>query len=218
MFKIILWKLCFHLHSIKQTHTGRSKKSLNYFAYGANMHPEVLQHRNIEVIRQTDFELEGYALTFSQPDPLVDGMGWANLEPRAGGVLSGKLFTISEDDARKLDFFECVPFINCYKRTYATQNGTPFFFYQAVSLEPGCRPTEDYLRKIVTSYADRADVADFVRELGEIEILEHRAERACLRFGEAHVYPRVAVLNNMSKALYRKYVNSTVKELSRNST
>lgn len=134
----------------------RFDRPVNYFAFGANLDPKVLARRGMRVRGEYEILLRDHALYFNQPGP-IEGFGFASVEAAPGRVAYGKILTIGHIDAKRMDFFEVLPFIHRHRRVWAEQDGQPLFFYQATHPRDGQIPTREYLDKILYS-AERSAV------------------------------------------------------------
>lgn len=77
-----------------------------YFAYGANMSPEVLARRGLSPQESVAGRLDDYALRFSHRGLLVTEPAFANLEPQPGSHVYGVLHRIEPEELAHLDRIE----------------------------------------------------------------------------------------------------------------
>lgn len=77
-----------------------------YFAYGANMSPEVLARRGLAPLHSEAGWVDGYALRFSHRGLLPTEPAFANLEPADEGRVHGVLHQIPAADLIQLDKIE----------------------------------------------------------------------------------------------------------------
>jgi hypothetical protein len=86
------------------------------------------------------------------------------------------MYLILESDARRMDYFEGVPFIEAHDKIFREANGMRYFFYRSTRIVEGLKPTREYLGYIVDAYRQMPAVpADYLHRLESIEVLE------CLR-------------------------------------
>ena len=57
-----------------------------------------------------------------------------------------------------MDYYESVPCLRRYRRTWAEQDGTQLYYYQTNRSTCGLLPTDEYLGYIVTGLASHPDV------------------------------------------------------------
>jgi gamma-glutamylcyclotransferase (GGCT)/AIG2-like uncharacterized protein YtfP len=151
MLRILLWKL-----GIEWAHLWRAlwpgwDRRIYYFAFGANLSEDVLATRRIKVFETFDYALGGAALRFSQPG-FYRGHGYASADPAAESVVYGRMYQILETDARRMDYFEGVPFLDAHEKVYREVEGQPFFYYRTTQTVDGLKPTREYLDYIVDAY------------------------------------------------------------------
>ena len=169
MLRILLWKL-----GIEWAHLWRAlrpgwERRIYYFAFGANLCEDVLVTRRIKVFDVFDYALDDAVLRFSQPG-FYRGHGYASADPEAGSVVYGKMYQILETDARRMDYFEGVPFLGAHEKVYLEVRGEPFFYYRTTQIVSGLKPTPEYLAYIVDAYREMPSVPDAV--LGELQANE----------------------------------------------
>jgi hypothetical protein len=137
----------------------RWNRPVDYFAFGANLDPQVLTRRRMRVRSETEILLRDHALHFNQPGPL-EGFGFASVEAAPGCLAYGKLLTLSRIDAIRMDYYEVLPHLRRHRRVWAEQDGRRFFFYQATYSQDGLLPTREYLDKILYSAERSAVIPD----------------------------------------------------------
>lgn len=170
MFSLICWKIGFEVANIRRAlETRESAPKENYFAFGGNLSPDVLKLRRMYPIWRKDLVLRGYKMKFTQPGP-YQGMGFANIEPDKEGVCYGRIYTISKMDAKRMDYFEAVPFLKKYRRVYIEQDGVNFFYYESTAPQNGLRPSKQYLGYIIHGLELSAP-AEYLACLKEAETL-----------------------------------------------
>ena len=85
MLRIVAWRLLFELKNM-QTIFSKNEKTIKYFAFGANLDPNVLINtRRIKPLDEKEFILKDYALRFSHPSAW-DGEGFASIDKAPGEV------------------------------------------------------------------------------------------------------------------------------------
>ncbi len=65
MLRIILWKSGFELAHLKRILSPATQRRIYYFAFGANLSPEIMKLRKIRAYEEFDYVLENSVLRFS---------------------------------------------------------------------------------------------------------------------------------------------------------
>lgn len=152
MITSLSWRFFFELQNLKKIGIIQSEsKNEWYFAFGANLDPEILLKRKIRPLETVEFSLEDYGLKFSHPGPFK-GMGFASIDPSPGSRVYGVLYKLTSLDARRMDYYELVPFLKRYRRQNHQQSGYSFFSYTSTSPREHLAPTPQYLNKILNGY------------------------------------------------------------------
>lgn len=187
MLKPILWRLGFEIANIQRVIAKKPFKTRIYFAFGGNLDPATLKRRKINPLSEEVFTLKDFKLEFSRPGPFK-GMGFASIAENPGSMVVGKLLELSEEDAKRLDFFELVPIMGHYKRVYHRQDGKKFYFYQTTKRRGGLRPTESYKRMLLNGYQNMANVdQEFLKSISNTEHLTELVPSNELEF----VFPQI---------------------------
>ena len=152
MTRVLVWRLFFEILHLIRALLGPGRPRVLYFAFGANLDPQVLARRKIKVFGDREFALRNFELRFSHQGP-YRGMGYASIETSDGALTYGKLYAISRLDALRLDFYEGAWFINRYRKVKHRQDDVEFYFYQTSSPRQGLQPTQDYLGKMTRGFA-----------------------------------------------------------------
>lgn len=169
--KIFLWRLAFELKNLQRA-VAPSKDTVQYFAFGGNLDPKVLLRRKIKPVAEKPIVLKDYQMRFTHPGAF-EGMGFASIEPAPGKVTYGKLYTLTQTDADRMDYYELVPFLNRYKRVSVNQDGEEFFFYQSAVPRQGLKPTKKYVQMILDGFHKVDHVPEsFLAELKSIETID----------------------------------------------
>lgn len=163
MLRYVVWRLLFEICNIRRL-PGHGKERVRYLAFGANLSESIMNERRIRPFAMRPFTLKDHGLRFDHPSPWV-GCGYASAEPAAGEAVHGFLYTLSVRDAARMDFYEAVPVINRYRRTWIEQDGERVYFYQTNRSTPNLKPTEEYLGYIVNGLASHPDASDEYRAL-----------------------------------------------------
>ena len=172
MLRILLWKLCIEWAHLRRALCPGDERRIHYFAFGANLSEEVLVTRRIKVFDVFDYALEDAALRFSQPG-FYRNHGYASADHAPGSVVYGRMYQILETDARRMDYFEGVPFLEAHEKVFGEAGGVPFFYYRTTQIIDGLRPTREYLDYIVEAYREMPAVpAEVVAELESTKVLE----------------------------------------------
>lgn len=156
MLRYLLWRLSFEACNLRRLF-GHGSGRVQYLAFGANLSDEILHERKITPFAAKPFTLRNYGLRFDHPAPWVD-CGYASAEPAPGENLYGYLYTLSERDAARMDYYEVVPHIKRYRRTWVEQDGENLFYYQTNRSTPNLHPTPQYLGYIVEAHQAHPDV------------------------------------------------------------
>ncbi|MFZ2776732.1 MAG: gamma-glutamylcyclotransferase family protein [Candidatus Rickettsiella isopodorum] len=147
MIRALIWKVWYEAY-ILYSHLLESEKNTWYFAYGANIDEKALEARSIKPKITQIFEMVDFELRFDHPSSNQQ-VGFASIHPAYGKKVWGKLYLITESEARKLDFEELVPVFHRYKREYYTQNNRKFYFYKSLICKKGLKPSSSYVSKII---------------------------------------------------------------------
>lgn len=187
-WNLVAWLLQFKLF----VGLRRFDREVGYFAFGANLDPSVLTRRRMRVRAERELLLRDHELRFNQPGTF-QGFGFASAEAASGKFVYGKVLTIGAVDARRMDYYEAMPFLKRHRRVSATQNGAHFFFYQATHPRAGLMPTEEYLNKILYS-ASRSQIIPpaYLAELQATPTLTELTPAADINFliADYDVWPR----------------------------
>jgi len=162
MLRYLAWWLLFEICNFRRLF-GRGPGRVQYFAFGANLCPAVMRERRIEACEVRYFTLRDYGLRFDHPAART-GCGYASAEPAAGESVFGLLYTLSERDAARMDFYEMVPIVRRYRRTWVEQDGERLYFYQTNRSTPDLKPTTEYLGYILNCLATHPDADPAYRE------------------------------------------------------
>ena len=162
MLRFLAWRLRFEVCNCRRL-LGRGRGQVQYLAFGANLSPEIMRERRIEPLAARYFTLRDHGLRFDHP-AAWSGCGYASAEPAAGESLHGILYTLSERDAARMDFYEMVPVVDRYRRSWVEQEGERLYFYRTNRSTPGLRPTAEYLGFIVDGLAEHPQVDAVYRE------------------------------------------------------
>ena len=172
MLRIILWKLGIEWAHLKRAFWPRWERKVYYFAFGANLCRDVLEQRRIRVFDSFDYALPDAVLRFSQPG-FYRGHGYASADDSEGSSVYGKMYLILETDARRMDYFEGVPFLDAHDKVFREADGLGFFYYRTTRVVSGLKPTREYLDFIVDAYRQMPIVPDeYLKTLEAIEVLD----------------------------------------------
>ncbi len=171
MLRYLVWRLLFEACNIKRLF-GHGSERVNYLAFGANLSDAIMAERRIRPFAADYFTLRDYALRFDHPAAWA-GCGYASAEYAPGEELHGIVYQISGRDAARMDFYEAVPVIRRYRRTWVEQDGQRVFFYQTNRSTPGLKPTRQYLGYIVDGLRAHPGVgADYFSAMESMETNE----------------------------------------------
>lgn len=172
MLRIILWKTGFELAQLKRILWPRSGRKIYYFAFGANLSPEVLELRRIKIYEEFDYALDNARLRFSLAGFYKDH-GYASAEVAGGEVVYGKMYLILERDAIRMDYFEGVPFLRVHEKVFGKVNGADFYYYRGLAALEGLKPTREYLDYLVTAYREMPAVPQaYIESISRTEVLD----------------------------------------------
>ena len=156
ILRFLAWRLCFEWVNLKRCF-GHGSSQVQYLGFGANLADTILQERHINPLATETFTLRDYGLRFDHPSPW-ENCSYASAEHAPGENLHGVLLTLSTRDAARMDFYESVPCLRRYRRTWVEQDGIQLYYYQTNRSTPGLHPTKEYLGYIVSGLASHADV------------------------------------------------------------
>jgi len=159
MLRILLWKIGFEWANLLRILRPEPHRRTYYFAFGANLSPDVLKRRRIQVFDSFNYVLEDSALAFSQRGFYRDH-GYASADPAPGEVVYGRMYQISERDARRMDYYEGVPILNAHHKVSAGNGKLDFFFYRTRVIRSGLKPSREYLDYILNAYREMPEVPD----------------------------------------------------------
>lgn len=150
----------------------QNDRKIYYFAFGANLSPDILKQRRTTVFEMFDYELEDAALQFSQSGFYKDH-GFASADPAPGEKVYGKMCLIRESDARRMDYYEAVPFIKSHDKVVEERDGLKFYYYRAKIIHECLMPSKEYLDYITTAYRKMDCVPEaYVDAMEATEVLE----------------------------------------------
>lgn len=172
MLRIVLWKAGFEWAQLKRILWPRAERKTYYFAFGANLSPDVLEQRRIKVYETFDYVLDDATLRFSLAGFYKDH-GYASADTAEGEVVYGKMYLILERDAVRMDYFEGVPFLGVHEKVFREVNGYDFYFYRANIALEGLKPTQEYLDYLTIAYRGMDDVPEaYIQSLAATEVLD----------------------------------------------
>lgn len=128
----------------------------NYFAYGSNCNPEVMERKGVEFTGRQRATLHGYQLRFNKQslrERLPSTVGFANVEELPEGVVEGILYALNPDHLPLLDESERYP--EHYDRVEVTvkteDGGVSCWVYvaQPDKVAEGLVPSRNYLNHIL---------------------------------------------------------------------
>jgi hypothetical protein len=155
MIRYLIWRILFEACNIARLF-GHGPNQVQYLAFGANLSDTVLKERRITPFETKHFTLKDYGLRFDHPAPWV-GCAFASAEQAQGELLHGILYTLSGRDAARMDFYEGVPVVKRYRRTFVEQDGVALFFYQTNRSTPNLKPSVEYLGYIIDGLESHPD-------------------------------------------------------------
>ena len=171
MLRYLVWRLLFEACNIRRLF-GHGNETVQYLAFGANLSDTIMRARRIAPLAMRHFTLRDHGLRFDHPAPWA-GCGYASAEYAPGESLHGFLYTLSARDAARMDFYEVVPVVKRYRRTWVEQDGETIYFYQTNRSTPDLKPTAEYLGYILNGLETHPDASDEYRDaMAAIETAE----------------------------------------------
>ena len=172
MLRVMLWKLGSEWANLVRLLWPHLDKKIHYFAFGANLDESVLTIRRIKVFDTCDFVLQGAALRFSLPGFYAQ-QGYASADVADDEVVYGRMYLILESDARRMDYFEGVPYLKAHEKVFKQIDGRPFYYYRNTEIVDGLRPTQEYLDYLLKAYESMEIVPQsYLDRLKKTEVLE----------------------------------------------
>lgn len=173
MLRILLWKLGFEWSNLMRLLFPQDERRIYYFAFGANLSPDIMQQRRIDVFEAFDYVLDDVELRFSQSG-FYKGHGYASADPAPGEKVYGRMYLIRQRDAKRMDYYEGVPFIGSHeKRVHTDDNGLRYYYYRATTFSDNLKPTQEYLDYITVAYRAMDGVPeDYVAAMENTPVLE----------------------------------------------
>jgi hypothetical protein len=110
-----------------------------------------LHLRRIGVYETFDYVLEDTVLNFSQRG-FYKNHGFASADASVGDCVYGKMYLIRQSDAKRMDYFEGVPFLKAHAKIVQQVQGKPFYFYRSQIPLNGLKPTQQYLNYLTHAY------------------------------------------------------------------
>ena len=173
MLKILLWKLGFEWANLMRLVNPQNDHRIYYFAFGANLCPEILEQRRMTIYETIDYILEDADLRFTQSGFMKDH-AYASADAAVGEKVYGKLYLIKKSDAKRMDYFEGTPFLGVHDKVFNEYNGSPFYYYRAVSPTQNLKPTQEYLDFITNAYREMDCVPKaFTDAMEATEVLDY---------------------------------------------
>jgi hypothetical protein len=168
----MLWKLGSEWANLMRLLWPRSGKKIHYFAFGANLDESVLALRRIKLFDTYDFVLQGAVLRFSLTGFYAQ-QGYASADAADGEVVYGRMYLILESDARRMDYFEGVPFLKAHEKVFRQVDGMQFYYYRNTEIIDGLKPTREYLDYLLKAYETMEIVPQpYLEQLKTTEVLE----------------------------------------------
>lgn len=172
MLRIVLWKIGFEWAQLLRILRPRVDRKIYYFAFGANLSPEILRQRRIRVYRAFDYVLSDAGLRFSLAG-FYRRHGYASADAVAGERVYGRMYLILERDAVRMDYYEGVPFLGVHEKVFDRFDGHEFYYYRARVMKDGLKPTREYLGYLTDAYREMSGVPRaYVDSLAATEVLD----------------------------------------------
>jgi len=172
LLRILLWKAGFEWAHLQRILRPQVDRKTWYFAFGANLSPDVLAQRRIRVYESFDYVLKNAALRFTLAG-FYRNHGYASADVAEGEVVYGKMYLILQRDALRMDYFEGVPFLDVHEKVFGSVNGNEFYYYRGNVTRDGLKPTREYLDYLLDAYRDMEIVPQaYIDSLARTEVLE----------------------------------------------
>lgn len=172
LLKILLWKIGSEWANVRRLLNPQSDRRIYYFAFGANLSPEILTQRRMTIYETIDYVLDDAALRFTQSGFYKDH-GYASADAAAGDKVYGRLYLIKQSDAKRMDYFEGEPFLKVHDKIFKDYQGSPFYYYRAVSPTDNLRPTQEYLDYLTVAYHEMDCVPEqYIKDMEATPVLE----------------------------------------------
>jgi gamma-glutamylcyclotransferase (GGCT)/AIG2-like uncharacterized protein YtfP len=97
--------------------------------------------------------LEDAVLNFSQRG-FYKNHGFASADASMGDRVYGKMYLIRQSDAKRMDYFEGVPFLKAHAKIVQQVQGKPFYFYRSRTPLNDLKPTQQYLDYLTSAYSN----------------------------------------------------------------
>ena len=159
--RFLAWRLCFEWANLQRSF-GHGPDRVLYLGFGANLADTILRERRITPLRAEAFTLHDHGLRFDHPSAW-ENCSYASAEHAPGEKLHGTLYTLSGRDATRMDFYESVPFLGRYRRTWVEQDGNRLYYYETNRSTTGLLPTDEYLGYIRAGLAAHPGVDEEYR-------------------------------------------------------
>ena len=173
MLRVILWKLGFEWANLMRLLNPRNDQRIYYFAFGANLSPDILNQRRMTIYETVDYILQDADLRFTQTGFYKDH-AYASADAAPGEKVYGKLYLIRQSDAKRMDYFEGEPFLRVHHKIFENYKDSPFYYYRAVDPVENLKPTQEYLDFITTAYRQMDCVPEAYTEAMEAtEVLDY---------------------------------------------
>lgn len=121
-----------------------------YFAYGANLDPEILAQRGVDFSRVCPGKVRDMRLVFHKPAD--DGTGKADLQDHRGSVVEGFIYEVPEESLANLDVYEGVDRGHYRRQIIKVQTfkgELDCVVYRAAKFKTGLKPHRDYLAALI---------------------------------------------------------------------
>lgn len=151
MLRILLWKLGSEWANMMRLLRPQSDRRIYYFAFGANLSPDILVQRRMTIYETIDYTLEDAELCFTQLGFYKDH-GYASADAALGEKVYGKLYLIKQTDAKRMDYFEGNPFLKVHDKVFRKYQSSPFYYYRSASPTENLKPTQEYLDFLTVAY------------------------------------------------------------------
>jgi hypothetical protein len=147
MWKLAAWRAGFEAANLRGA-LRPDPAPVRMFGYGAIVDASLVRDRHVRPLSVQPYCLRDWRLTFDTPSPR-EGVGFACVERAPGAHVWGKLFTLTASDARRMHYYEQVPFLRRYQLVWHEQDGERFCFYGPTVTQSGLLPDPGYLQRIV---------------------------------------------------------------------
>ena len=133
-----------------------------YFAYGSNLLQSQMQARCPGARFYSVVRVEGYELCFPMISFTRSGMGVASIRPNEDAYVEGVVYTVTEDDFRRLDHYESEGIK--YRRDTITipELGEVWTYLSRLDAGHHYPPSEEYFNAMIQGAIENGLSAEYI--------------------------------------------------------